>query len=85
MKRYLVTLLVLLLLTATSFTMAAFLPLGAAAVPVALAIAAVKVLLVASVFMHLSGAMFATRLVGLVTVLFVAILCLGIFADVALR
>jgi cytochrome c oxidase subunit IV len=82
--KYVGALLALLVLTGLSFGLS-FAPLGAAGPPVALGIAGVKVLLVAAVFMHLREAVFATRFVGVVTVLFIALLCLGVVADVGFR
>lgn len=82
--RYVLALVILLVLTGVSFGLAQA-PLGGAGPAVALTIAAVKVVLVAAVFMHLSEAVFATRLVGVATALFIALLCLGIVADVGFR
>ncbi|HLU65725.1 MAG TPA: cytochrome C oxidase subunit IV family protein [Kofleriaceae bacterium] len=81
---YVIALVALLLLTGLSFGLS-FLDLGALGTPLALSIAGVKVLIVGSIFMHLREAVFATRLVGLVTIIFIALLCLGIIADVAFR
>ncbi|HKE16993.1 MAG TPA: cytochrome C oxidase subunit IV family protein [Kofleriaceae bacterium] len=83
-RPYVAALVALLGLTGLSFGLH-FAGLGALGPAAALAIAAAKVLVVATVFMHLRQARAATRLIGLVTVLFVTILCLGILADVALR
>lgn len=83
-RSYLLAWLALLVLTALSFG-AAYLPLGAAGLAVALGIAAGKALVVMLVFMHLLEARFATQLVAIVTVLFIVLLCLGMAADVALR
>ncbi|HEX7843510.1 MAG TPA: hypothetical protein VF469_38820 [Kofleriaceae bacterium] len=52
---------------------------------VALAIAGVMVLVSAMVFMDLRSAVPATRLVGVLSILFVVLLCVGVAADVALR
>jgi hypothetical protein len=51
----------------------------------ALAIAGVMVLVNAMVFMDLRSAVPATRLVGVLSVLFIVLLCLGVAGDVALR
>lgn len=83
-RPYIAALLVLLALTAVSFALSRA-GLGAAGPPVALAIAAVKVLVVGAVFMHLREALFATRMVGVATILFVGLLCLGVLADVGFR
>jgi caa(3)-type oxidase subunit IV len=83
-RPYVVALVALLALTGLSFGLH-FAGLGALGPAAALGIAAAKVLVVATVFMHLRHAHTATRLVGLVTALYVAILCLGILADVGLR
>lgn len=81
---YVIALVVLLGFTGLSLGLH-FVHLGVFNTVAAFSIASVKVLVVAFVFMHLAEAMFATRLIGLVTVLFIAILCLGIVADVAYR
>jgi caa(3)-type oxidase subunit IV len=83
-RRYVVALVVLLVLTGLSFGLVS-LGLGAAGPPIALTIAAIKVLVVGVVFMHLSEAMFATRMVGVATILFIALLCFGVLGDVAFR
>ncbi|HWU87979.1 MAG TPA: cytochrome C oxidase subunit IV family protein [Kofleriaceae bacterium] len=82
--RYVAALIGLLCLTGTSLGLH-FAQLGAAGTFVALAIAAVKVLIVALVFMELIESMAATRFVATVAVVFVALLCLGILGDVAFR
>ena len=84
-RRYVLALIALLLLTALTFGLH-FAPLGGAlGISVALLIAAVKVGIVAAVFMELRDAFAATRLVAAVSVAFVALLCLGIVGDVAFR
>ena len=52
---------------------------------VALAIAGVMVLVNAMMFMDLRSAVPATRLVAVLSLLFVVLLCLGVAGDVALR
>ena len=84
MIRLLVALLALLALTATSWGLSRV-ALGAAGPAIALSIAAVKALIVAVAFMHLRHAGTATRVAAVVTILFIALLCLGIVADVAVR
>jgi cytochrome c oxidase subunit IV len=81
---YVVALVALLVLTGVSFGLH-YVELGALGPVIALVIAAIKVLVVGYYFMHLREAMFATRLVGLVTILFIALLCLGIYGDVGFR
>ena len=81
---YLVALIALLLLTGVSFGLS-YVPLGAAGPVIALVIAGIKVLVVGAIFMHLREAVFATRLVGVVTIFFIALLCLGIYADIGFR
>ncbi|HTL32021.1 MAG TPA: cytochrome C oxidase subunit IV family protein [Kofleriaceae bacterium] len=84
-RRYVLALIALLLLTALTFGLH-FAPLGGTlGVSVAMLIAAVKVGIVAAVFMELRDAFAATRLVAAVSVAFVALLCLGIVGDVAFR
>jgi caa(3)-type oxidase subunit IV len=74
----------LLALTALSFGLH-FVPLGAAGAAMALSIATAKIAIVGTVFMELRESMAATRMIALVTVAFVALLCLGIAGDVAFR
>ena len=74
----------LLALTALSFGLH-FVPLGAAGAAIALSIAAAKITIVGVVFMELRESMAATRMIALVSVAFVALLCLGIAGDVAFR
>ena len=76
--------LALFVLTALSWTFA-HVELGRAGVPVALAIAATKAGVVAIAFMEIRTAHLAARVVGIVTLAFIAILCLGVVADVGLR
>jgi cytochrome c oxidase subunit IV len=59
--------------------------LGTLGPVVALTIASVKALVVGLVFMHLARARFATQMIAIVNILFVALICLGIVADVAFR
>jgi caa(3)-type oxidase subunit IV len=77
-RPYVHALLGLLALTAGSFG----LHFGAA---VALAIAGAKVAIVGLVFMELRESLAATRTIALVSLGFVALLCLGIVGDVAFR
>lgn len=83
-RRYLVVWLVLLALTALSYV-AAQVHLGPAGTAVGLGIAAVKATLVALFFMHLIEEHFVILTVGVITVLWVVMICLGVFADVGLR
>lgn len=82
--KYVLALVALLVLTGVSFGLA-YVPLGAAGPVVALAIAAVKVIIVGLIFMELLTSLAATRLIPVVTVLFVILLCLGIVGDVGFR
>ncbi len=77
-------LLVLVVLTATSWALANV-QLGAWNLVVALGIAVVKAGTVAFVFMELSHASTAARVVAGVTLFFILLLCLGIVGDAALR
>jgi hypothetical protein len=52
---------------------------------VALVIAAVKVSIVGAVFMELRGSTGALRVVICVSIGFVALLCLGVIGDIAMR
>jgi cytochrome c oxidase subunit 4 len=81
---YVAALIALLFLTGVSFGLS-YVPMGAAGPVVALAIAGVKVVVVATMFMHLRESVFATRLIGIVTIAFVTLLCLGVFADIGFR
>lgn len=60
-------------------------PFAGASILVALAIASVKVAIVALVFMELAGGHATPKTVAAVGVLFVVLLCLGVAADVAYR
>ncbi|HLV64196.1 MAG TPA: cytochrome C oxidase subunit IV family protein [Polyangiaceae bacterium] len=55
------------------------------AVYIALTIAAIKAGIVLVVFMHLAEEPFVTRFIAILNVLWVALLCLGIAADVLTR
>jgi cytochrome c oxidase subunit 4 len=80
----LLTFVALLALSLLTFSLS-FAPLGSAAVPVALAIAATKAWLIAMFFMHLSDGAFSNRAVLLVGLL-LAILLIGFAGlDVATR
>jgi caa(3)-type oxidase subunit IV len=84
-RPYVLALLGLLAFTALSFGLH-FAPLGGGlGAAVALAIAGAKVAIVGLVFMELRESLAATRMVALVSVGFVALLCLGILGDVAFR
>jgi cytochrome c oxidase subunit IV len=74
----------LVLLTLASFG-AHLLPLGGFATPVALLIAVVKATIVALVFMHLLEEAFSIRCIAVLNAVWVALLCLGIVADVGWR
>jgi caa(3)-type oxidase subunit IV len=79
-----ITLVALLVLTAISWAIA-HLALGAASIPVALAIATVKAGFVVTAFMELRRASTTSRIVALVTVVFIALLSAGTVTDIALR
>ncbi len=81
---YVLALIALLVLTAASFGLSRV-SLGAAGTPIALAIAGVKVAIVGLVFMELLGSLAATRTIAVITILFIALLCLGILGDTAFR
>jgi len=84
-RAYILALVALLLFTGLSFGMH-FVPLGGAAgALIALAIAGAKVSIVGIVFMELRESLAATRMIALVTIGFVALLCLGIAGDVGFR
>jgi cytochrome c oxidase subunit 4 len=83
-SHYVFTLLGLLTLTGLSWGLS-YLSLGVLAPWIAIGIAAIKASLVALVFMHLADAAFTYRFIGVVTVLFIAILCFGVVADVVFR
>jgi caa(3)-type oxidase subunit IV len=80
-----IALVCLLALTALTFGLH-FAPLGGPlGIVVALAIAAVKVSIVGAVFMELRGSEGALRVVVGMSIGFVALLCLGIIGDIAMR
>jgi len=81
-KPYVLAWLALLLLTGGS-VLATHLGLGAAGLTLALVIAAIKASIVMLIFMHLTREPFAVRFVAAINVLWVALICLGIYADVA--
>lgn len=83
-RGYVYTWLGLLGLTGASLALS-FVGLGVFAPLVALAIAAAKALVVATIFMHLLRAPFVLQMIAVISVLFVALICLGILADVAFR
>jgi caa(3)-type oxidase subunit IV len=83
--KYVIAVVALLVLTALSFALHYASLGGVVGTTLALVIAAVKVGIVALVFMELRDSLPATRLVAAVSVAFVALLCLGIIGDVALR
>lgn len=75
----------LLVLTGLTFGLH-FAPLGGPlGILVALVIAATKVSIVGAVFMELRGSAGALRVVVGVSIGFVALLCLGIIGDIAMR
>jgi caa(3)-type oxidase subunit IV len=78
------TLLGLLVLTGLSY-LVTHLGFERGAVPVALAIAAAKAMLVAWMFMEIMHASLPARVVALVTISFIALLCVGTVADIDLR
>jgi cytochrome c oxidase subunit 4 len=82
--KYAFALIALLCLTALTFGLH-YVTVGSLGIIVALAIAAIKVSIVALVFMELRESMIATRVVAIVAVMFVALLCLGVFSDVGFR
>jgi cytochrome c oxidase subunit IV len=77
-------LVVLSLLTAASWGLA-HAPLGPLHGAVALAIAVLKASVVALVFMEVGHAPVPARTVGLVTLLFIVLLCAGVVADATTR
>jgi len=82
--RYVLTLAALVALTAASWGLAQ-LALGELGPAIALGIAAAKASLVALLFMEIDRYGTASRVVAVVTVVFIALLCLGTGADVAMR
>lgn len=81
-RRYLYAWLALLALTGLSFG-ADRLHLGSLSTGVALGVALIKASIVLVVFMHLNREPFPIRFVAALNVAWVALLCLGIAADVA--
>ncbi len=82
--KYVIALIALLCLTALTFGLH-YVTVGELGMTVALTIAAVKVTIVALVFMELRSSMAATRTVAAVAVVFVVLLCLGVVGDVGFR
>lgn len=78
------TVVALLLATAISWAFS-HVDLGIVSTPIALAIAAVKAGIVAVMFMELMRTSTTAHVVAFVTVLFIALLCGGTVADLALR
>lgn len=74
----------LFVLTALSWALA-HASLGAAESAIALSIASLKAFIVLSVFMEIRGAGPSPLLAVLVTLAFIALLCLGMTADTAFR
>ncbi|MFO7177536.1 MAG: cytochrome C oxidase subunit IV family protein [Pseudomonadota bacterium] len=83
-RRYFVAWILLVVLTTLSLAAAGLVP-HRWAVTIALSIAAVKAGIVLVVFMHLADEPFVTRFIAVLNVLWVALLCLGIAADVVTR
>jgi cytochrome c oxidase subunit 4 len=81
-KRYIYAWGALLVLTALSFG-ADQLHLGALSTSIALGVALLKALIVLVVFMHLDREPFPIRFVAALNLAWVALLCLGVAADVA--
>lgn len=82
--RFVVALVALMALTLLSFGMH-YIRLGTLGTVIALTIAGIKVVVVGLIFMELRESLAATRLIPVVTILFVILLCLGIVGDVAFR
>ena len=83
-RSYVVAFLALVVLTVLTFG-ASRIDLGHANVPVALAIAATKSLVVAWVFMHLSDHGGTAKLVAATSIVFVALLAGGVVTDYLTR
>jgi caa(3)-type oxidase subunit IV len=84
-RPYVLALVALLVLTALTFGLH-FAPLGGTlGTFVALAIATVKVAIVAAIFMELREAAAATLVVAAASIGFLVLLCLGVIGDVAFR
>ncbi len=81
---YVVALAALAVLTGASWALS-HADTGAFHPVIALGIASIKAGIVALVFMHLQRAATGDRLAGVVTVVFIALICLGVAADVSAR
>jgi caa(3)-type oxidase subunit IV len=79
-----VALIVLVVLTATSWAIA-HVELAGFGTPVAIAIAAVKASVVGVAFMELPRASLPARVIAFVTIAFIALLCAGTVTDIVLR
>jgi len=82
--KYVFALVALIVLTLLSLVLH-YAGLGAAGTPIALSIAGIKVVIVGLIFMELLVSLAATRMIAIVTILYVALLCFGIIGDVAFR
>ena len=81
---FLLGLVALLVLTLGSFGLS-FMAASGLVLGLALGIAGIQVLVIAVVFMHLYETRFGIQVVALVTVLWIALLVLGVLSDVAMR
>lgn len=82
--RYLVVWIVLLALTGLSYLAAQF-DIGTVGIAIGLLIATVKATIVALYFMHLIEEQALFAVVGIATLVTVALLCAGLAADVGMR
>lgn len=81
---FIIGLLALHALTLASFGLS-FLDPGGLVLGLALAIALVQVFIIAVVFMHLYESRFGVQFIAVTTLLWIALLCAGMIADVGLR
>ena len=83
-RPYVVAWLALVLLTGSSYV-ATHLGISGVGFGVALGVAAIKASIVGFVFMHLHREYFTVRFLALVNVLWIILICLGIYSDLGAR
>jgi caa(3)-type oxidase subunit IV len=83
-RAFILGLVALQALTLVSFGLS-YLDAGGLVLGLALAVAGVQVLIIAMIFMHLYESRFGVQFMALITLVWIALLCLGMVADVGLR
>lgn len=83
-RAFIIGLIALHALTLVSFGLS-FLEGGGLVLGLALAVALVQVCIIAVVFMHLYESRFGVQFIAAITLVWIALLCAGMIADVGLR